>query len=224
MYLGRRMLTPILGATAALAAALACTAASAQQPVFREKMVDQALLAQMRAGGFVLYMRHATSDSSRADRAPTVDLADCSTQRLLSEEGRKQASTLGQNLNRARIPVGEVIHSPYCRTRETAQLMFASHPQLLRQDPLLAYSANLPSDQKPPLLAAVRRLLSTPVAPGTNRVIIAHAPNLADLMGYFVKPEGTFAVFRPLGASQFEYLGSIPPPLWGTLLPSTDAR
>jgi len=219
MHLGTRMLMLISRTTAVLAAALACTAASAQQPVFREKPVDQALLAQMRAGGFVLYMRHATSDSSRADRAPTVDLADCSTQRLLSDEGRKQASAMGHNLTRARIPVGEVIHSPYCRARETAQLMFASQPQLLRQEPLLGYSANLPSEEKKPLLAAVRHLLSTPVAPGTNRVIVAHAPNLADLMGYFVKPEGTFAVFRPLGASQFEYLGSIPPPLWGTLLP-----
>lgn len=219
MHLGTRMLMLISRATAVLAAALACTAASAQQPVFREKPVDPALLAQMRAGGFVLYMRHATSDSSRADRAPTVDLADCSTQRLLSDEGRKQARVLGHNLARARIPVGEVIHSPYCRARETAQLMFASQPQLLRQEPLLGYSANLPSEEKKPLLAAVRHLLSTPVAPGTNRVIVAHAPNLADLMGYFVKPEGTFAVFRPLGASQFEYLGSIPPPLWGSLLP-----
>ncbi|AOG22606.1 MULTISPECIES: histidine phosphatase family protein [unclassified Acidovorax] len=208
-----------LQATAFLAVALACPATGAQQPGFREKPVDQALLAEMRGGGFVLYMRHSTSDSARPDRAPTVDLADCNTQRPLSDEGRKQASTLGQNLLRARIPVGEVVHSPYCRTRETAQLAFAGQPQLLRQEPLLAYSANLPSDQKPPLLAAVRHLLSTPVAPGTNRVIIAHAPNLADLMGYFVKPEGTFAVFRPLGASQFEYLGSIPPPLWGTLLP-----
>ncbi|WP_440108977.1 histidine phosphatase family protein [Acidovorax sp. BL-A-41-H1] len=219
MHLGTRLLMLMARGAAVLAAVLTCTVASAQHPVFREKLVDQALLAQMHAGGFVLYMRHATSDSSRADRAPTVDLADCSTQRLLSDEGRKQATALGQNLTRARIPVGEVIHSPYCRTRETAQLMFAGQPQLLRQEPLLAYSANLPSEEKKPLLTAVRNLLSAPVAPGTNRVIVAHAPNLADLMGYFVKPEGTFAVFRPLGASQFEYLGSIPPPLWGTLLP-----
>lgn len=219
MHPGKPALMLILRATAVLAVALSCTAAGAQQTAFREKPVDQALLVKMRAGGFVLYMRHATSDSSRPDRAPTVDLANCNTQRPLSDEGRKQAAALGQNLLRARIPVGEVLHSPYCRTRETAQLMFAGQPQLLRQEPLLAYSANLPSEEKKPLLAAVRNFLSTPVAPGTNRVIIAHAPNLADLMGYFVKPEGTLAVFRPMGASQFEYLGSIPPPLWSSLLP-----
>ena len=219
MPFARPPLMRIVLATAVFAAAFACNEANAQPAAFREKLADQALMAQLRSGGLVLYMRHSTSDSTRPDRAPTVDLTDCSTQRPLSDDGRKQASTLGQNLLRARIPVGEVIHSPYCRARETAQLAFAGQPELLQQEPLLAYSANLPSEQKKPLLAAVRELLSRPVAPGSNRVIIAHAPNLADLMGYFVKPEGTFAVFRPLGASQFEYLGSIPPPLWSTLLP-----
>jgi hypothetical protein len=36
-------------------------------------------------------------------------------------------------------------------------------------------------------------------------------------MGYFVKPEGTVVVIRPLGAQGYEYLGSIPPALWSQL-------
>ena len=57
-------------------------------------------------------------------------------------------------------------------------------------------------------------LLSEPVQAGTNRVIVAHAPNLADLMGYFVKPEGTVVVLKPLGEQQFRYIASIHPQHW----------
>lgn len=200
------------------------TTVQAQASAFKEKPADATLLAQLRGGGFVLYMRHATSDGSRADRAPMVDLNDCNTQRILSDEGRQLATVIGRNITRARVPVGEVVHSPFCRTRETAQLAFAGRLHLLRSEPLLAYSAYLTTEEKKPLLAGLHALLAAPVAPGTNRVIIAHAPNMADLIGYFVKPEGTIAVFRPLPGSQFEYLGSIPPSLWGSLLASPGGR
>lgn len=209
--------------------ALACMTAWAgsavgQAPAFQEKLADAALLAQLRNGGFVLYLRHGVTDGTRADRAPQVDLNDCSTQRVLSDEGRQQARELGLILQRARVPVGEVIHSPLCRARESAQLTFATQPQLLRAEPLLAYTANLTSEQKKPVIAATRALVSAPVPDGTNRAIVAHAPNMADLMGYFVKPEGTVVVLRPLGQSRFEYLGSIPPSHWSTLLPPNPKR
>ncbi len=197
---------------------------SAQDQNFRETLVNPALLEQMRQGGFVLYLRHGATDSSRMDQAPQVDLNDCNTQRVLSDAGRQQARDLGVTLQRARIPVGEVIHSPLCRARESAQLTFATQPELLRAEPLLAYTANLTSEQKKPVIAATRALVSTPVPAGTNRVIVAHAPNMADLMGYFVKPEGTMVVLRPLGQSRFEYLGSIPPSHWATLLPASPKR
>ncbi|MDR6154253.1 phosphohistidine phosphatase SixA [Acidovorax delafieldii] len=197
---------------------------SAQDQDFQETLVSPALLAQMRRGGFVLYLRHGATDSSRVDQAPQVDLNDCNTQRVLSDAGRQQARELGVTLQRARIPVGEVIHSPLCRARESAQLTFATQPQLLRAEPLLAYTANLTSEQKKPVIAATRALVSTPVPAGTNRVIVAHAPNMADLMGYFVKPEGTMVVLRPLGQSRFEYLGSIPPSHWAALLPASSKR
>jgi phosphohistidine phosphatase SixA len=163
-------------------------------------------------------MRHGTTDNSRADRAPSVDLNDCSTQRVLNDEGRKLSAAIGRDLVKARIPVGEVLFSPLCRARESAELAFPAMKGKMHAELNLAYTANLTAEEKKPVLAATRKLVSTPVASGTNRVLVAHAPNMADLMGYFVKPEGTVVVLRPLGQDQFEYLGSIPPNLWATLL------
>jgi hypothetical protein len=82
----------------------------------------------------------------------------------------------------------------------------------------LRYTANMTSEEKAPLMPLTRALLTKPVQGKTNRVLVAHAPNLMDIMGYFPKPEGTVVVFRPLGDKGFEYLGSIAPQQWPALL------
>jgi hypothetical protein len=79
------------------------------------------------------------------------------------------------------------------------------------------YTANLTDAQKAPIIANTRRLLSTPVTPGSNSMVVAHAPNLMDLIGYFPK-EGTLIIFQPKGEGRFDYIASIPPPLWSELL------
>ncbi len=185
---------------------------------FQEKMADRELLKSIQRGGFVLYMRHGTTDNSRADRIPKVDLNDCSTQRVLNEEGRSVAVSVGKAFQLARIPVGEIHYSPLCRTTETVKLAFPDFAGPAKVDNDLMYTANLTSEEKKPVIAATRRLVSTAVPPGTNRLIVAHAPNMADLMGYFVKPEGTVVVIRPKGVDKFEYLASIQPTLWQQLL------
>ena len=194
--------------------------AAAQQgtsaPGFVEKLADAALLDQVRQGGFVLYMRHGATDNRRPD-AVALDLKDCNTQRVLNDEGRQQSAAVGRAIRAARLPLGEIFHSPLCRARESAELAFPERRGELKEEPNLLYTANLSTAEKQPVLATTRRLLSTKVPAGVNRVIVAHAPNMADLIGYFVKPEGTVVVIRPLGDDRFEYVGSIHPTMWAKL-------
>ncbi|MCK5679866.1 histidine phosphatase family protein [bacterium] len=182
---------------------------------FVKKAATIKTLKQLQAGGLVLYMRHGPTDTSRPDRVPRVDLNDCSTQRPLTEAGRAEAAAVGQALRQADIPIGTVLASPMCRARESAIAAFAEDPEINHD---LMYTSNLTSQEKVPKIKTLRRLLSTPVAAGTNLVLVAHAPNLMDVMGYFVKPEATVVVFRPLGKQGFEYLGSIEPQQWQGLL------
>lgn len=191
---------------------------AADPPPFKEKMATRTLLEQVRHGGFVLYMRHGNTDNSRPDRVPQVDLNDCSTQRVLNDEGRRVASHVGEAIRKARLPIGEIFVSPMCRTKETARLAFGDK---FTVDQRLMYTSNLTSTEKKSTIDGTRELLSRPVASGSNRVVIAHAPNLMDLMGYFVKPEATVAVIRPIsGGEGYEYVASIPPTLWPELLKS----
>ena len=184
-------------------------------PAFVEKLATREQLQQLREGGYVIYLRHGITDSTRPDRVPAVDLNDCATQRPLTEAGRQLMTEVGQAMREARIPLGDIFVSPLCRAKESTEAAFGKRYTV---DPLLMYTANLTTEEKRPILESTRRLLSLPVAAGTNRVVLAHAPNLADLMGYFVKPEGTAVIIRPLGDKGFIYVASIPPRRWPELL------
>ncbi|HIJ78943.1 MAG: histidine phosphatase family protein [Desulfobulbaceae bacterium] len=187
--------------------------AADEQP-FTPKAATPETISQLREGGFVLYMRHGPTDTSKPDRVPRVDLNDCSTQRPLTEEGRKIAARVGAAIRQAQIPVGEVLASPMCRTRQTAEAAFGA----CEVSEYLMYTSNLTKTEKVPRIKNTRRLLSTPVPAGTNRVIVAHAPNLMDVIGYFPKPEAIVVVFKPLGDKGFEYIASINPDQWAELI------
>ena len=84
---------------------------------------DEALWDALRGGGHVLYVRHSLTEPGFGD-PPGFKLEDCSTQRNLSEEGRAQARRLGRALAERKVPIGEVLSSPWCRCLETARLAF----------------------------------------------------------------------------------------------------
>jgi phosphohistidine phosphatase SixA len=197
-----------------LVVSTACAADIPAKPAFVEKPITPELLKEIRNGGFVLYMRHGNTDNNRPDRVPSVDLDDCSTQRPLSDEGRELMKHVGKAIREARIPLGQILVSPMCRTRESAQLAIGDKFQVI--EPLM-YSANMTSEEKKPRIEALKTLLAAPVTKGTNTLMIAHAPNLHDLIGFFVKPEGTVVVFRLGGPTVYEYVASIHPDDWRTL-------
>lgn len=179
------------------------------------KPASKEIINDLTKGGFVIYMRHGPTDTSKPDRVPDVDLEDCTTQRPLTEEGRAVSAGVGNAIRKAGIPVGEIIVSPMCRTKETAQAAFGTDFSVNLN---LRYSSNFTSDKKLVASKTTLELISRVVKPGTNRVLVAHGPNLMDLMGYFVKPEATVVIFRPMGDKRFEYIASIPPTMWPELL------
>lgn len=191
--------------------------APANAAQFVEIPATRHTLQQLRAGGYALYLRHGTTDNTQADRLPAVDLNDCSTQRPLTEAGRQLAARVGQAMRKAQIPIGEFRVSPMCRARDSARAAFPKLTPLV--DHGLMYVSNFTSAEKATIIANTRMLLSTPVPPGRNRLLLAHAPNLMEVMGYFPK-EGALVVFRPKGGQAgFEYIASIAPGAWERLLP-----
>ena len=94
---------------------------------------------------------------------------DCATQRNLTDKGRAEARALGEHVKRLKIPIGEVLASPFCRTMETARLAFgkARATNDVRGGPL---SADDPKRYEPLRTAPrneARRRAPTPSSPAT---------------------------------------------------------
>jgi phosphohistidine phosphatase SixA len=79
------------------------------------------ILRQSKGNSHAILFRHAIAPGG--GDPPQFQLNDCSTQRNLSEEGRKQAAKIGQELKRRKIPIAKVLSSQWCRCLETARLM-----------------------------------------------------------------------------------------------------
>ncbi|MFL6565089.1 MAG: histidine phosphatase family protein [Burkholderiales bacterium] len=172
--------------------------------------VDPAIVEKLREGGLVLYMRHTSTDFSQNDAAMTT-YADCVHQRNLTEKGRAEAREIGAHLKRLAIPVGQVLASPFCRTMETARLVFGDAQAMneVRGGPAQ------PDD--PRRYDALRKLLSTPVAKGENRIISSHGNPFHAVAGPPYLAEGEIAVVRPEGAMRFSVIARIRPQDWSDL-------
>lgn len=172
--------------------------------------VDPSIVGKLREGGYVLYMRHASTDFSQND-ARMTSYDDCASQRNLTDKGRAEARAIGEHLKRLRIPVGEVLASPFCRTMETARLAFgkAQATQEVRGGPARSDDAS----RYDPL----RKLLSSPVPAGENRVISSHGNPFHAVSGPPYLAEGEIAVLRPEGGLRFALIARIRPEDWSAL-------
>lgn len=169
----------------------------------------QALAGQLAKGGYVFYFRHAATRHDQEDHQPAA-LADCASQRNLSEAGKDQATAIGAAFRELKIPVGRVIASPYCRCVDTARLAFSRFD--VSDD--LHFAIGLDKGQRQAKGEALRHLLAQPPAAGTNTVLVAHTANLEEATGIWPKPEGAAVLFRPDGQGGFRAIGRIPPELW----------
>ena len=97
--------------------------APAAAPPPRSRLPAPALLSALRAGGYILYFRHTATDFGQNDEQMT-GFEDCANQRNLTDGGRADARAIGAAIRSLGIPIGEVLASPFCRTRETAELIF----------------------------------------------------------------------------------------------------
>jgi broad specificity phosphatase PhoE len=182
------------------------------QPASEPPVIDQALLDELRHGGFVIYFRHApTALSDVPEDAESI--SKCETQRNLSNAGRKTARDIGDAFRRLHIPVGEVRSSPFCRCKDTARLAFGK----FTVDRNLYFALNIEADARRQLADAMRALLSNPPASGTNTILVSHTANLRESTGYWPKPEGTAYVFRPGPNGTFTAVARMAPGDWQLL-------
>ena len=197
---------------AAVAVALAGCGGSAKQSGGPLEVVDR-----LRQGGYVVFLRHAATDHSQRDRFG-VPLTDCSGQRNLTEAGREQARSIGRAWHELEIPVGNVLASGYCRTRETAELAFG-------RATIVPALTGIPTERVGTYsgrVRALRRLLGARPGDGENLVIVGHIANLEAATRVEID-EGDAAVFEPLGESRYRLVARVPASAWPQLAERVDS-
>ncbi|HEV2976473.1 MAG TPA: histidine phosphatase family protein [Casimicrobiaceae bacterium] len=175
-----------------------------------DRLAGRPLLAALKAGGLILYFRHASTDFGQNDEQMT-GYEDCTRQRNLTARGRDEARAIGAAIARLGLPIGEVLASPFCRTMETARLIFG------RATAAAAVRGGPPSGGATERYAALRELLSSPPPAGTDLVIVSHGNPFHAVAGEVYLAEGEAAVIQPLGAAGFRIVARIPKDGWEAL-------
>ena len=199
----------VLGFGLLVAIGFAATSASAQQTTPSTTLPESDLIDALRRGGYVIYFRHATTNPEQADTSDPK-LGRCETQRNLSPDGRRMAGEIGGAFKTLRIPVGKVVSSPYCRAVDTAMLAFGRH----EVSEALYFAIGLGKTEREQQGLALRQMLATPAARGTNTVLVAHHINLKEATGVWPKREGEAHVFRPRPEGGFDYVGEVSSEAW----------
>jgi phosphohistidine phosphatase SixA len=166
-------------------------------PVTATSPEGRVIVDRLRGGGFVLFFRHADTAGMPCDSS--FRIGDRAGQRNISERGRQQSRRIGAAMAERGIPVGRpVLAGPVFRAADTAIEAFgAAHVEIT--DSLTADDYSGPRLDW--VLGEHRRLLSEPVLPGTNRVLVGHRTPaimvLGSIVGGRALPEGGAIVVEP---------------------------
>ena len=163
---------------------------------------EAALWRLLQGGGQVVLLRHALSDPGVGD-PPGMRLEDCTSQRNLSEQGRREADRLGEALRNRRIPVAGLLSSPWCRCLETARLVFDQPSQV---EPALGNLFGR-QEREAQQMAELKKLVQRAPAAG-NVFMVTHGSTILALTG--VSPGSSeMVILTPLGRSGFRVAGRL---------------
>ncbi|MCU0570612.1 MAG: histidine phosphatase family protein [Oculatellaceae cyanobacterium Prado106] len=162
------------------------------------------LWSQMQQGtGYVVLLRHAQTEPGTGD-PPGFQLNDCSTQRNLSDEGRKQATQIGQAFRDRNIPVVQVLSSQYCRCLETARLLNLGEVTPLPALNSIFEDRSTATEQS----EAVRQQILDHRNQSGVIVQVSHFANIGDISGVNPQPGGA-VVMRANQQGALEVVGQI---------------
>lgn len=162
---------------------------------------------KLRAGrGYAVLLRHALAPGT-GDPAG-FRLGDCSTQRNLSLDGRRQAIAIGAQWRRERVPVDRVLTSRWCRARDTARLLAVG---TVTAYPGLDSTFTVPDSVAARRTAKVRALLARHAGQPGVLVLVGHQVNITDITG--VAPSsGEGVVVQARADGSLRVVGTLPAP------------
>ena len=170
---------------------------AAAGPAIGQSPSDAELAAMLRAGGFVIVIRHGATNDDQADTDP-LNPNNIAKQRRLSAKGEAAAKALGEAFRQIGVPIGKVVTSQFDRAYQTAKL--AGLDRAEKSADVTEGGLVVSPNENKRRASALRALVGTSPPSGTNTVIVTHKPNIIDAFGkdWFEVKEGETTIFRPV--------------------------
>jgi phosphohistidine phosphatase SixA len=212
-----RTLASVATATLLLAG---CAGAPADTTAEREPAprAGDPLVARLSDGGYVIYIRHGRTDTTYQDKQDKPEWwksCDPKRHRLLSDDGRAQMTSIGNNLRALHVPVAKVVTSEYCRALDSG-LLLQLMPVL--QDPKLNYADAQRYVKRTDMDIAngFRTLVSEKPPTGKNTILVGHVHGYQPPIDqvFISIQEAEAAIVRPLGDGKFEIVGRVTVDKW----------
>lgn len=167
-----------------------------------KELTGAALLAALKNGGFVLYMRHTETGTVTPE---------C-TQSNLTPAGERDARFVGESIRTLRIPIARVLSSPVCRAHDTAKLMGLGEPTLSNDLANQPISAGFDFDS-----ARGKRIAERPPR-AKNTVLVSHMQTGKTESQWIYLDFGEIIVYQPRGTNESVALARIRADDWYDLL------
>ena len=163
---------------------------------------NEKLFKQLNDGGKLIFIRHAYAPGSGDPN--NFNLNDCSTQRNLSEEGRKQAEYIGEFFSDNEINIDKVLSSEWCRCKETSSIAFNNFQTKKFLNSF--YSSKFAKNKKSQMINLKKYINSWKSDKNlvlvTHYVVISEALNYAPSSGEIVITDKNFKI---VGNIQMDY-------------------
>ena len=178
-------------------------------------------MAAVRGGGHVIVFRHGATHRDQADTDP-LNLKNVAQQRQLNDQGRELARSIGNDMRKLKIPVGQVHASMFYRAVETGTLLgfgpVTSSADFTEGGQVVTPIEN---DRR---AAAMRKFASTLPPAGTNIALVSHKPNIMDAFGkdWFDISEGEARIFKPDGKGGYQVVARVQADQWAKLAASSN--
>ena len=146
--------------------------------------------------GNVLLIRHALAPGFGDPQF--FDLDDCSTQRNLDREGKKQAFRIGQKIKTAGIKFSKIFSSQWCRCLETA--VYMNLGQITEEPGLNSFFQGIvPKDKT---LSILQKRLESVEAKQELVLMVTHQVTITAVTGITVSSGGAVAFNTKSGESR----------------------
>ena len=159
------------------------------------------LWTALKTGSAFAMMRHALAPGT--GDPPNFDVGDCSTQRNLSDAGRRQAARSGARFRERGIMAADVYTSAWCRCRETADLLKLGN---VRRTDLLN-SFFLEPSKAAPQTTALKAWLNG-YQTDSPLVLVTHQVNITALTSVYPR-SGEIVVVQRLSGGRFRVMGAL---------------